>query len=65
MTGVSYRMSGRSVVERLHYRRPGLEEGQDRPHADHDTAEAKAFYDCLTGAEAAAVFDKYGFNLLH
>ena len=33
--------------------------------AGHDTAEAKAFYDYLTGPEAAAVFQKYGFILLH
>jgi molybdate transport system substrate-binding protein len=32
--------------------------------AGHDTAEAKAFYDYLTGPEAAAVFGKYGFVLL-
>ena len=27
--------------------------------------EAKAFYDYLNGPEAAAVFEKYGFILLH
>jgi molybdate transport system substrate-binding protein len=33
--------------------------------AGHDSAEAKAFYDYLGGPEAAAVFEKYGFILLH
>ncbi len=33
--------------------------------AGHDTPEAKAFYDYLTGPEAAAVFQRYGFILLH
>ena len=32
---------------------------------DHDTAEAKAFYDYMAGPEAAAVWQKYGFILLH
>jgi len=33
--------------------------------AGHDTAEAKAFYDYLSSAEAGAVFEKFGFILLH
>src|SRR5262245_12983497 len=33
--------------------------------AGHDTPEARAFFDYLTGPEAASVFQKYGFILLH
>jgi molybdate transport system substrate-binding protein len=33
--------------------------------AGQDTPEARAFYDYLNGPEAAAVFEKYGFILLH
>jgi molybdate transport system substrate-binding protein len=32
--------------------------------AGHDTSEARAFYDYLSGPDAAKVFKKYGFILL-
>jgi hypothetical protein len=31
----------------------------------HDDVAAHAFYDYLTGPEAAAIFEKYGFIILH